>query len=191
MKALKPKDSPVFNFLQIIFPSLSNAKIKEGVFVGPQIRKLILDQEFDKMLKEDERVAWKCFKEICQKFLGSHRAENYEEVESNLLHSYEVLGCKMSLEVHFLASHLHFFHENLGDVSDEHGDRFYQDIAVIEKRYKGKWSVGMLADTVGQYSEIVLSRSISDTDTKSMSRSKLLCMQQCFENHACFVVHVW
>ena len=52
----------------------------------------------------------------------------------------------MSLKVHFLASHLHFFHENLGDVSDEHGERFHQDIAVIEKRYKGKWSVGMLAD---------------------------------------------
>ena len=120
---------------------MSNAKIKEGVFVGPQIRKLILDEEFDKMLKEDERVAWKCFK----KFLGSHRAENYEEVVSNLLHSYEVLDCKMSLKVHFLASHLYFFHENL-DVSDERGERFHQDIAVIEKRYKGKWSVGMIAD---------------------------------------------
>ena len=134
VKALN-KDSPVFNFLQAAFPNLSKAKIKEVVFVGPQIRKLLLNDEFDKMLKEEERVAWICFKDICQKFLGSHRAENYDEVVSNLLHSYEVLGCKMSLKVHFLASHLHFFHRNLGDVSDEHCERFHQDIAVIEKRY--------------------------------------------------------
>ena len=62
MKALD-KDSPVFNFLQTTFLSLSNAKIKEGAFVGLQIQELILDEEFDKMLKEDEYVAWKCFKE--------------------------------------------------------------------------------------------------------------------------------
>ena len=72
--------------------------------VGPQIRKLILDEELDKMLKEDETCCMEVFQKICQKFLGSHRAENYEEVVSNLLHSYEVLGCKMSLKGHFLAS---------------------------------------------------------------------------------------
>ena len=52
----------------------------------------------------------------------------------------------MSLEVQFLHSRLLFFHENLGAVSDEHGERFHQDIAVIEKRFKGKWSTGMLAE---------------------------------------------
>ena len=41
-------------------------------------------------------------------------------------------------KVHFLASHFTFFHGNLGDISDEHGERFHQDIAVIKKRYKGK-----------------------------------------------------
>ena len=32
----------------------------------------------------------------------------------------------MSLKIHFLHSHLDFFPENLGDVSDEHGERFHQ-----------------------------------------------------------------
>ena len=50
----------------------------------------------------------------------------------------------MSRKVHFLHSHLTFFHENLGAVLDEHGERFDQDIAGIEKRFKGKWSTGML-----------------------------------------------
>ena len=43
-------------------------------------------------------------------------------------------------------SHLDFFPEYLGVVSHEHGERFYQDIAEIEKRYQGKWSVNALAE---------------------------------------------
>ena len=39
------KDSEVFNFLRTFFPHLWIAKIKEGVFVGPEIQKLILNKE--------------------------------------------------------------------------------------------------------------------------------------------------
>ena len=63
-----------------------------------------------------------------------------------LLSSYQKLGCNMSMKIHFLNSHLDFFLENCGSVSDEHGDRFYQDIAAMEGRYKGKWSPLMLAE---------------------------------------------
>ncbi|UYV84754.1 hypothetical protein LAZ67_X003339 [Cordylochernes scorpioides] len=35
---------------------------------------------------------------------------------------------------------------NLDAVSDEHGERFHQDISSMEKRYQGKWSPVMLAD---------------------------------------------
>ena len=52
----------------------------------------------------------------------------------------------MSLKVHVLHFHLDFFAENLGDVNDEHGERFHQDISVMEKRFIGKWKPGMLAD---------------------------------------------
>ena len=34
----------------------------------------------------------------------------------------------------------------MGAVSDDHGERFYQDIATIEKRFKDKWSENALAD---------------------------------------------
>ena len=43
-------------------------------------------------------------------------------------------------------SHLEFFPENLGEVSDEHGERFHQDISMMERRYKGNWSPTMLAE---------------------------------------------
>ena len=82
VKALN-KDSPVFSFLQSTFPSLSNAKIKEGVFIGPHIPKLFRNDAFDKMLNEDERTEWDCLKDVCQNFLGSHRADNYAELVTN------------------------------------------------------------------------------------------------------------
>ncbi|UYV75638.1 hypothetical protein LAZ67_13000813 [Cordylochernes scorpioides] len=44
----------------------------------------------------------------------------------------------MSLKIHFLHSHLDFFPDNLGAVSDEHGERFHQAISSMEKRYQEK-----------------------------------------------------
>jgi hypothetical protein len=52
----------------------------------------------------------------------------------------------MSLKIRFLHSHSDFFPQNLGAVSDEHGQRLHQDIAAMEKRYQGKWNVSMLSD---------------------------------------------
>ena len=52
----------------------------------------------------------------------------------------------MSLKIHFSHSHLNFSPSNYGDISDEHRKRFHQDIAVMEKRYQGRWSPSILAD---------------------------------------------
>ena len=46
------------------------------------------------------------------------------------------MGCRMSLKMHFLHSHLDLFPENLGAVSDEQGERLHQDIQAMEERYK-------------------------------------------------------
>jgi len=46
----------------------------------------------------------------------------------------------------FLESHLDFFRENLGEFSDEHGERFHQEILAMEKRYQDKWTSSMLTD---------------------------------------------
>jgi hypothetical protein len=81
-----------------------------------------------------------------QIFLGNFKASNYRDIVGELLNSYKDMGCNMSLKMHFLDSHLYFFPENLGAVSDEHGEPFHQDISAMEKRYQGQWSVRMLAD---------------------------------------------
>ena len=59
------------------------------------------NDEFDKILNEDECTVWNCLKDVWKNFLGSYRADNYAKLVTNLLHSYEVLGCKISLKVHF------------------------------------------------------------------------------------------
>ncbi|UYV64558.1 hypothetical protein LAZ67_3001179 [Cordylochernes scorpioides] len=135
-----------FAYLKQKFSSISEAKIKEGIFVGPQIRELQQDGNFQNSLNEVEAAAWNSFRNVCKNFLGSVKVENYRDIVNDLLLSYKALGCIMSLKIHFLHSHLDFFPDNLGAVSDEHGERFHQAISSMEKRYQGKWSPAMLAD---------------------------------------------
>jgi len=42
----------------------------------------------------------------------------------------------MSLKIHFLKSHLDFFREKLGADSDEHGEKFHQEIMATENGTK-------------------------------------------------------
>ncbi|KZC06744.1 hypothetical protein WN55_07295 [Dufourea novaeangliae] len=52
----------------------------------------------------------------------------------------------MSIKIHFLYSHLDFFLPNLGLVSNEHVERFHQQMKSIE-RYQGFW----VESTMGDY----------------------------------------
>jgi len=50
VKAMNQEEA-VFTYLQEKFPRLSEAKFKEDIFIGPQIRDLIKDEYFDKFLQ--------------------------------------------------------------------------------------------------------------------------------------------
>ncbi|KAI6658163.1 Receptor-type tyrosine-protein phosphatase epsilon-like [Oopsacas minuta] len=126
-----------FRYIVEKFPILSDAKVKEGVFIGPQISEVLKDEEFDNILSAKEFTAWKSFKWICENSLGNMKSTEYIEGVKNLIQSYENMGCRMSLKLHFLHSHLDFFPENLSAVSDEQGERFHQDILRMENRYQG------------------------------------------------------
>jgi len=140
------QEEATFAYLREKFPRLSEAKLKEGIFVGPQIRDLIKDEYFDKLFQGDEKAAWDSFKLVVKGLLENRNAQTYEEVVNNLLQSYQKLGCNMSLKIHFLHSHLDFFPENGGAMSDEHGEHFHQDISSTEKRYQVKWNCAVLTD---------------------------------------------
>ncbi|UYV78673.1 hypothetical protein LAZ67_16002341 [Cordylochernes scorpioides] len=102
--------------------------------------KIAAVNNFQNSLNEVEAAAWNSIRNVCKNFLGSVKVENYRDIFNDLLIFYKALGCNMSLKIHFLHSHLDFFPDNLGAVSDEHGERFHQDISSMEKRYQEKGS---------------------------------------------------
>ena len=122
------KNGAVFQHLSTVFPCLSAAKLKEGIFIGPQIREVLKNTDFEELFNLKELRAWEAFKSVCSGFLGNTRVPDYQACIEKLLKSYEDMGCRMSLKIHFLHSHLNFFPPNLGAVSDEHGERFHRDI---------------------------------------------------------------
>ena len=50
-----------FLYLQQKFPLLSDAKIQEGVFTGPDIHSLLCDEVFERIITSDEQSAWHAF----------------------------------------------------------------------------------------------------------------------------------
>ncbi|GFW53761.1 uncharacterized protein TNCV_3938551 [Trichonephila clavipes] len=73
----------------------------------------------------------------------------------------------MSVKVHLLYSHLDYFPENLGAVSEEQGERFHQDIKEMERRYQGRWNVNMMAD----YCWMLKRKNSQEHSRKSAKRS--------------------
>jgi hypothetical protein len=49
-------------FLKHKLPRLNDAKIKEGICVGPQIRELIKDEQFEEQLNEVGKAAWQALR---------------------------------------------------------------------------------------------------------------------------------
>lgn len=65
-----------------------------------------------------------------------------------MLMSFKNLKVNMSPKIHYLHQHLDFFPDNLGKVSDEHGERVHQQMKKIEERFQGKPVANMLAEFV-------------------------------------------
>ena len=103
-------DSERFQYLKDRFVNRkTDAKLKSGIFVGPEIRHLIHDCEFRKKLTPPDLTTWDAFVQVVQNFLGYHKAENYKTLVDNMMQAYQRMGCKMSLKMHFLHSYLDFF----------------------------------------------------------------------------------
>ena len=57
VKAMNQEEA-AFTYLWWKFRRLSEAELKEGVFIGPQIRDIIKDEFFDKALRGNEKAVW-------------------------------------------------------------------------------------------------------------------------------------
>ena len=105
VKALN-KDGDCFEYLGEKFPAISDAKLKEGIFDGPQIRALFEDKNFMTKMTVNEKAAWQSFKSVCENFLRNKKSKNYKELVEEMLKNFKYLGCLMSYKMHFLHSHL-------------------------------------------------------------------------------------
>ena len=92
------------------------------------------DPNFVDKMETNEKAAWTSFKLVVTGFLGNKKDPNYKTIVADMLDNFKKLGCNMSIKVHFLHSHLDYFPANLGDVSEEQGERFHQDIKEMERR---------------------------------------------------------
>ncbi|XP_039968161.1 uncharacterized protein LOC120779873 [Bactrocera tryoni] len=81
-------------------------------------------------LSDMQKTAFDFMQLVISEFLGNSKAQNYAENIESMLIGFNNIG------------------ENLGAVSDEHGERFHQDIKVLEERFKGKAQSLMLAEYV-------------------------------------------
>ena len=103
------RNGTAFLYLRQTFPLFSDAKIREGVFTGPDIRSLLRDEVFERIITGDEQRAWHAFREVVTDLLGNIRADNQKDLMEELLSSHQKLGCNMSVKIHFLSPHLDFF----------------------------------------------------------------------------------
>ncbi|GBO30652.1 hypothetical protein AVEN_251648-1, partial [Araneus ventricosus] len=96
-----PKYGECFRYLCSKFPKLSEVKLKEGVFTGPDIRKLLSDSLLSETMGDKEIEALNSFKEVVHSF-----SRILKTLSTKPLYNvcYEAQGCKMSLKVHFLKS---------------------------------------------------------------------------------------
>lgn len=102
---------------------------KKEFFIGSQIPTLTADEHSG---KSSPSVI-----DIGNNFLGTHKAENYSGILANLLNSYKVKKCNLSLKINFLDSHREFS-ECIGTISVEYGKSCHQQISRAHKRHQGK-----------------------------------------------------
>ena len=141
------KNSDAFKHLQNFFTKISKTKVEAGIFVGPQIRKILDCNDF---LEEftTERAAWNSFAPLVRGFLGNHKAENYVELVAKLVKTCSKRDCKKSFKVHTLDANPDQFMENVGAYSQKLGERFLQDILDFERCYPGQYNKRIMGDYI-------------------------------------------
>ena len=130
-----------------MFPTLLEAKVKGGIFVGPQVMRQMQSDSFLEKLSAVEKRAWETFGSVVKGFLRNHKVPNFKDIVEELVNAHEKMGCRMSLKLHILHSHIDEFKNNLRDYLEQ-GERFHQDMKSFEERYKGQYNENTMDDYI-------------------------------------------
>ncbi|GBO19643.1 hypothetical protein AVEN_267265-1 [Araneus ventricosus] len=113
---------------------------------------------------------------VSTNFLGNGQGR---DLVQGMLALFQDFGCNMSLKIYFLDSHLNFFPDNCGQVSDEHGERFHPDITNMGKRYQGNRPRQCWLTTVGRTSEMLPTSTTIDRPKETESPKKIKVFLTC------------
>ena len=116
-----------------MFPKVSDEEISAGILINPQIKVLLACKELEVKMSVVKKEAWIVFRHVVHSFLGNKKSDYYKKLVENLIVWCADMKCRMSIKLHYLHSYLKFFRPNLGDVSEEHGEHFDQDILAMVK----------------------------------------------------------
>jgi hypothetical protein len=74
------------------FTALTEATLNEGIFTGPDIRKILSDATFEGTMFATERTAWLAFRDVVTKFLGNTKDPYYTNSVNKVLDAFKDLG---------------------------------------------------------------------------------------------------
>jgi hypothetical protein len=140
------RNSPLNHQLKLTLPGVSDAKLLNGIVTGPQLRKLFESNEFCESLNDLQKKAWRSLIDVTSNFLGSHRSDDYNNLINIFLSDMKDMGSYLSPKLHFLQSHISEFGPDCASTSDEHGERFHQQLKSTEQRYSSNRMKYMICD---------------------------------------------
>ena len=131
------ENGDAFKHLIALFPEYSEANLKEGLFTGPDVEKMLQCKDFEEKMQKTgtELSAWLSFRKVVACLLTNAESlpfSSLQHVVKVLLTSFQQLGCQMSLTLHYLHAHLDFLTRHLACVSDERSQKCGQMLKVIE-----------------------------------------------------------
>lgn len=137
----------------LIVDRLSKEKLHNGIFVGPDIRRLFLNDHFCLLLNDTQKSAFYWLKKtVVDVLYGSTTSfMEQEQIVNELINSFYEMGCNYSPKMHYIHCHLSSLIENKTSVHDEHGERMHQCVKLFETRYDGKTLKNMIADFIWTY----------------------------------------
>ena len=105
IKALDP-NSATLHYIRKMFSHLPDTKVKGVMFTGPQIRVMLASADLEQTMSVVERNAWEAFRMVATYFLGNNKCEDYEVIMESLIQHYKLVGCRVSVKLHYLHLHL-------------------------------------------------------------------------------------
>ena len=113
VKALNKEDA-CFKYIREKFSYMNAEKVKESMFVGPQVRKLIKDAQFLSTTTDAKKKSWLSFTEVVSKFLGNTKDCDYKTIVENMLACIEALGKSHEFDSSLFTCILRLFFTKLG-----------------------------------------------------------------------------